>query len=73
MENSDIEVERAGNDTVYIRIPTNLSTFGKVVRIEDLIPEYKGPMVNFDFNSEGELMGIEVIVFGMNDENEEHD
>lgn len=54
--------------TAYVSLPGHFQTPGivkRTVRIESLITAYKGPMVNFDFNSEGQLIGIEIIVFGV--------
>lgn len=34
-----------------------------MVRVDLLIPDYVGPMVNLDFDATGRLIGIEVIVF----------
>ena len=64
MKQESIEISRSGNHTVYIRLPGNTNELGKTIRIESLIPNYSGPMVNFDISRSGTLVGIEVILFG---------
>ena len=63
MGNQNIIVEQHAEDSVYVRLSKDATKRGKMLRIEELVPNYRGPMVNFDFDINGLLVGIEVVMF----------
>jgi len=61
-----IQVKLAGEDadTAYVELPGHKVEAGIVKRtlsLENLIPNYKGPRVHFDFDKDGLLIGIEIL------------
>ena len=62
-----IRVKLVGRDahTAYVYLPgyrDEPAIVTKTFRIDDLIEGYKGPQVHFDFNRDGLLIGIEILV-----------
>ena len=62
-----IEITQHSRSTAYIRMSNATSKVAKCIRIEDLLKDYSGPMVNFDLDQNGQLIGIEIVVFGIED------
>lgn len=62
---SDRRIELLSTDdgVAYVKVPNSGAKHKETLRIEDLVPDYKGPMVNFDLNADGELYGIEIVLF----------
>lgn len=55
------------SDTAYIYLPRHLGEavsgcVKKTIHLDHLIEEPKGPRVLLDFNDQGELIGIEILV-----------
>lgn len=44
-------------------------SFGNTICVFDVIENYVGPKLNFDFNSKGKLIGIEIL-YPIDDEDE---
>lgn len=57
------ELQITGQTTAYLKLPTHPGVLrnAKNIVLSDLIGAYSGPYVVFDFSSEGELVGIEII------------
>jgi hypothetical protein len=54
------------NEVAYLRLPTHpaegLFKASKTVRLHDLIGQYDGPDLYLDFDEQGTLVGIEILV-----------
>jgi hypothetical protein len=59
----EIAHEATGRSTGYLRMPTphSMAKIERTVRLHEILPDYRGPMVNFDLDASGHLLGIEVI------------
>jgi hypothetical protein len=84
-----IRVKLAGRDahTAYVYLPDHPDNatpeeqtrgiVSRMVCLHDLIESYSGPRVHFDFDKDGRLIGIEILVFGddvdYSDEDDEDD
>jgi hypothetical protein len=68
MAKPKIRVKLLGADahTAYIYLPghggTKPGTIARTLNLDEIVANYKGPRVHLDFNSEGEMIGIEVLV-----------
>lgn len=69
MKEKKIRVKLVGDDahTAYIALPGYREgpEFGRVSKtliLDALVPGYKGPRVHLDFNKDGTLIGIELLV-----------
>ncbi len=63
-----IKMEDVYSDTAYIALPgypdpVRSGVVAKTIPMETLIANFHGPRVNFDFNEEGLLIGIEILVY----------
>jgi hypothetical protein len=68
-KNEKIRVKLIGHDshTAYVALPGYpekpvLGVVSKTICLDDLVDGLKGPRVNLDFNAEGILIGIEILV-----------
>lgn len=57
--------------TAYIALPGYPEVIvpgivSRTLNMNDLVKDYSGPRIHLDFNSEGILIGIEVLVFNQN-------
>jgi hypothetical protein len=66
-----IRVKLIGEDshTAYIALPGSpkdlqRGSVSKTICLDNIVENFKGPRINLDFNKEGVLIGIEVLVFG---------
>jgi hypothetical protein len=53
--------------TVYLRFPGYVFEPGVVretISLIDVVPDYKGPMINIDFDENGKAIGLEVLILG---------
>jgi hypothetical protein len=66
------ELELTGATTAYLRLPTHPGVLreARTVPLVDLMGAYKGPYVVLDFDSEGVLVGIEVVGDDPDDDSE---
>jgi len=57
------ELQVTGPTTAYLKLPTHPGTLRnpRNVTLVDLMGAYKGPYVVFDFDSNGVLVGIEIV------------
>jgi uncharacterized protein YuzE len=74
MNNQKIRVTLHGEDadTAYIELPGHPGAgtpgcVSKTIRLDDLMKDFQGPMVNFDLDKSRRLIGIEIIVFSANE------
>jgi hypothetical protein len=59
------KVELSAGDTGYVTLPEYRNTVGSVKKttsIDELLPGYNGPRIHLDFNADGQLVGIEILV-----------
>ena len=60
-----LELSEGKHEVAYLKLPTfpvdQLKT-SKSLRLHDLIGAYEGPDINIDFDEDGVLVGIEIIV-----------
>jgi hypothetical protein len=63
MTTGKFELNLTGATTAYLRLPTHPGVLrgARTVPLVDLMGAYKGPYVVLDFDSEGVLVGIEII------------
>lgn len=63
MTTGKFELELTGATTAYLRLPTHPGVLrgARSVPLVDIMGAYKGPYLVLDFDSEGVLVGIEVI------------
>lgn len=69
MAKAKIRVKVTGklSDTAYLKLPgfpdgPPQGVVSRTICLAELIKEFKGPQVNLDFNEQGVLIGIEVLV-----------
>jgi hypothetical protein len=65
MNKQPISVRFSGSKTAYVTLPKHPHTPGSVaqtIRVGELLEGILGPHVNFDFDSEKRLIGIEILV-----------
>jgi len=69
-----IRVRLVGDNahTAYIALPgypeeVAPHVVSRTLNLYDLVNTYSGPQVNLDFNREGVLIGIEILVFNQGD------
>ncbi|MBK9262207.1 MAG: DUF2283 domain-containing protein [Polyangiaceae bacterium] len=69
------ELQITGPTTAYLKLPTHPGVLrnAKNVTLVDLMGAYKGPYVVFDFDTDGVLVGIEIVGDDENDSEEEAD
>ena len=60
---SRLTFREAEPGTAYITVPCANREYQRTVRIEDIMEHYKGPMLNMDFNTAGELLGVEIVLY----------
>jgi hypothetical protein len=61
------KVSGENGNAAYITLPRHPDKdFAKTVALDDLL-KYVGPRVHLDLDSEGRLIGIEVLCFGSDD------
>ena len=61
-----IEVVSYGKNpkAATVRLPAyKPGTSTQMIRLDHLVKDYHGPMVNLDFNHDGVLIAIEIVVF----------
>jgi hypothetical protein len=68
MAQKKIRVKLVGRDAgaAYIALPGHRHEAGivkRAVRVDEFIPNFKGPMVLLDFDKSDTLIGIEILVF----------
>jgi hypothetical protein len=82
MAEPKIRVKLVGDDahTAYISLPGHPEeaipgVVQRTVCLDDLIKNFTGPRVHFDFDKDNRLIGIEVLVFGgdFDDDDESED
>lgn len=66
MEKISLKVSSDDEQVGYVYLPDHPKKqipglVKRQIELADLIKDYKGPDVNLDFNSEGVLIGIEII------------
>jgi len=62
-----VQMKSGQSKTAYIKLPGHKPVPGaafKTIRLESILSNYNGPMVNLDFNKAGTLIGIEILVLG---------
>lgn len=69
------DLQIAGPTTAYLKLPTHPGVLrnAKNVTLVDLLGAYKGPYVVFDFDSNGVLVGIEIVGDDENDTDDGND
>jgi uncharacterized protein YuzE len=55
------------SDTAYISLPGDpkqpqYAIVSRTISLDDVLENFKGPRVNLDFNKDGQLIGIEILV-----------
>ena len=60
------------SDTAYIALPgypeqAEYGAVSKTICLDEVLDDFKGPRVHLDFNQNGVLIGIEILVFGSSD------
>lgn len=57
------EFEETGTTTAYLKLPTHPGVLrnARSVPLVNIMGAYKGPYVVFDFDTEGTLVGIEIV------------
>jgi uncharacterized protein YuzE len=67
------DLQITGSTTAYLKLPTHPEVLrnAKSVTLVDLLGAYKGPYVVFDFDSDGVLVGIEIVGDDDNESEEE--
>ncbi len=75
MTTNKFELQITGPTTAYLKLPTHpgLLRNAKNVTLLDLLGAYKGPYVVFDFDSDGILVGIEIVGDDENENDDEND
>lgn len=63
MATKKFELQITGATTAYLKLPTHPGVLrnAKNVTLVDLMGDYKGPYVVFDFDMDGVLVGIEIV------------
>lgn len=61
-----LKINEDDSDVAYLLLPGHpgtgfASVVAKQIRISDVISEYRGPDIYFDFDDKGELIGIEIL------------
>ena len=62
-----VKLRGRDSDTAYVELPGHEPKAGivaKMVCLNDVVDNFKGPRVNLDFNQDGVLIGIEILVYG---------
>jgi Protein of unknown function (DUF2283) len=64
-----VKMKRDDSDTAYIALPgypdqAQYGIVSKTICLDDVLDGFKGPRVHLDFNKDGLLIGIEILVFG---------
>ena len=63
--NFELLVSKDDADVAYVRLPGHPGPVPGVVKrsvsLRDLIGEYEGPDLNFDFDKDNTLIGIEIL------------
>jgi hypothetical protein len=62
-----IRMKSTDPDSAYIYLPGNpdppqYGIVAKTLSLDDLIVDFKGPRIHLDFNKEGVLIGIEILI-----------
>ena len=75
MADQNIQVKIVGRNAraAYVSLPGHTHEPGvsaRTVRLDSLL-SYEGPMVNFDLDKHGRLIGIEILVFGLDVEEDD--
>ena len=66
MQKINVSLSNDGR-TAYLRLPGHALVPGIVrqtICLADLIQDYKGPMINIDFDESGRAIAVEVLVLG---------
>jgi hypothetical protein len=62
----ELRISEDDHDVAYLRLPTypagGTAKMSRTIRIHDLIGKYEGPDINLDFDEDGVLVGIELLV-----------
>jgi hypothetical protein len=71
MAEQKIRVKMNGedSDTAYIALPgypdqPQFGVVSKTISLDDVLDSFRGPRINLDFNKDGVLIGIEILVWG---------
>jgi hypothetical protein len=59
------KLDLKAGDVAYVSLPGHRHEHGsvsKMVNLDDLMPDYHGPRIHFDFDADGQLLGIEILV-----------
>lgn len=51
-------------DAAYLRFPSHIKGTTKVkktISLQSLLPDYNGPDINLDFDSDNNILGIEIL------------
>ena len=62
-----VKMTNEHSDAAYIALPGHpeqlvQGVVSRTICLDDVINEFKGPRVNLDFNKDGVLIGIEILV-----------
>lgn len=58
----EVSTENDGSEVVaYLTLPDHASSVARNVRLRDLLGDYKGPDLYFDFDEDNTLVGIEIL------------
>jgi len=61
----DLRVSEDDKDVAYLRLPSHPGTVpcttSKSIRLRDIMGDYEGPDLYFDFDLRGILVGIEIL------------
>lgn len=63
----ELHLGAGGTGVAYVALPAHPGmgtpgVTGKQVRLRDLIPDYKGADLYIDFDKNGEVIGVEILV-----------
>lgn len=61
-----LKMKHPSSKTAYIALPgypeePEYGVVAKTIAIDDVISDYDGPQVNFDFDANGKMIGIEIL------------
>ena len=64
-----VQMKKGQSKVAYIKLPGYPKKLlpgvtCKTIGLEEIVSDYDGPTVNLDFNKDGTLIGIEILVMG---------
>lgn len=67
MKKIRVKMNGEDSDTAYIALPgyphqLQYGVVSKTICLDDVLDSFKGPRINLDFNKDGVLIGIEILV-----------